>query len=78
MFKNSVFKPSVDTIEWWKKAGVRAIKTMAQGAITLIGSDKVNIVSLNWGAIIGICATMGLLSILSSVAGIPEVPSKEE
>lgn len=30
MFKNSVFKPSVDTIEWTKKAGVRAVKTVAQ------------------------------------------------
>lgn len=30
MFKNCVFKPSVDTVKWWKKAGIRAVKTMAQ------------------------------------------------
>ena len=35
MFKNTVFKPSVDTIEWCKKAGIRAVKTMAQTALSL-------------------------------------------
>ena len=38
MFKNCVFKPSVDTMKWLKKAGIRAVKTMAQTAVGGIGA----------------------------------------
>ena len=41
MFKNCVFKPSVDTMKWWKKAGIRAVKTMAQTAVGVIGAGSV-------------------------------------
>ena len=41
MLKNSVFKPSVSTQKWAKAAGVRAIKTMAQTAIAVIGTGAV-------------------------------------
>ena len=37
--KNCVFKPNVNTIEWLKAAGVRAVKTMAQTALGTIGAD---------------------------------------
>lgn len=78
MFKNCVFKMSVDTREWLKGAVIRAIKTVAQGAVTLIGSDMINVTSLNWSEILGMCATMGIISLLTSVAGIPEVKSVDE
>ena len=77
MFKNNVFNLSVNTKAWIKNAGIRAIKTMAQGAVTLIGSDMANIVSLDWLTILGMCATMGVVSLLTSVAGIPEVTANE-
>ena len=78
MFKNCVFKFSVDTKEWFKNAMVRAIKTVAQTALVLIGSDIINIMSLDWGYILGACATAGIVSVLTSVAGIPEVTSGTE
>lgn len=63
--------------KWWIKwigaASVRAIKTFAQSIITLIGSDFINIVDLNWMSILGISATMALLSLLTSIAGLPEI-----
>ena len=40
MFKNCVFKPNVDTVEWLKKAGIRAVKTMAQTAVAVIGTGR--------------------------------------
>jgi hypothetical protein len=46
MFKNCVFKPNVNTIEWFKAASVRAVKTMAQAAIGVIGSSVVIVCSL--------------------------------
>ena len=64
--------------EWIKAAAVRAIKTMAQGAIALIGSDMVSIIEINWPQILGCVATMGLLSILTSIAGLPAVDDTVE
>lgn len=63
--------------QWWKAAGIRALKTFCQGLITLIGSDMINIIDLDWPRILGIAGTMALISILTSVAGLPEVPAKD-
>ena len=62
-------------VDFWKAAVVRAIRTMAQGAVALIGTDLVSIVDLNWLHILGCVATMGLLSVLTSLSGLPEVTS---
>lgn len=59
--------------KWCIAAGVRSVKTGAQAAITLIGTDMVNIVSLDWPQIAGVTATMMVVSILTSIAGVPEV-----
>lgn len=57
---------------WAIAAGVRALKSAAQAGVMLIGSDAVNIVSLDWPLILGGMATMAVLSILTSLAGLPE------
>ena len=57
---------------WWKAAGIRAAKTFCQGLVTLIGSDMVNIVDIPWVTILGVSATMAVVSLLTSIAGIPE------
>ena len=58
---------------WVRAALIRACKTFCQGLATLIGTDAVSIVQLDWPQMLGISATMALLSILTSVAGLPEV-----
>lgn len=58
---------------WAIAAGVRALKSAAQAGVMLIGSDTMSIVDLDWPLIIGGMATMAVLSLLTSVAGIPEV-----
>lgn len=75
MFKNNVFKVSVDTVKWAKKAGVRAIKTMAQTAVGVIGTSAV-IASVDWKMVVSSAVVAGVVSILTSVAGIPEVESE--
>lgn len=77
MFKNSVFKVSVDTQKWVKSAGVRAVKTFAQTAVSLITVGNM-ITELDWLSILGISATSAIVSILTSIAGIPEVESEGE
>lgn len=63
-----------DAIKKWVAAAlVRAIKTGAQAIITLIGSNMVNIISLDWPQILGVTATMMVLSVCTSIVGVPEV-----
>ena len=72
MFKNCVFKPDVDTIKWIKRATVRAVKTMAQSAIGAIGA-AVTLGAVDWRIVGSTAVLAGVVSILTSVAGIPEV-----
>ena len=57
---------------WWKAAGIRAIKTMAQTAIAMIGTTAF-FDQVNWPAVGSAVLLAGILSILTSLAGIPEV-----
>ena len=77
MFKNCVFKPSVDTVKWWKKAGIRAVKTMAQTAVSLIAVGS-TIATVDWKVAFSSAVVAGVISILTSVAGIPEVGCEDE
>lgn len=76
MLKNCVLKPSVCTKKWLKAAGIRAIKTMAQTAIATIGAAAV-VAAVDWKLVVSATALAGLVSLLTSVAGIPEVKEEE-
>lgn len=64
-------KISEKTKKWLKCAGVRAVKTMAQTAIATIGSAAV-ISAVNWPVVASATVLAGGLSLLTSVAGLPE------
>ena len=57
---------------WWKAAGIRAIKTVAQTAVATIGTTAV-ISEVNWIMVVSASLLAGVLSLLTSVAGLPEV-----
>ena len=61
-----------DRKKWFKAAGVRAIKTVAQTAAATIGTAAV-LGEVNWVAVASAAALAGVLSLLTSVAGLPEV-----
>ena len=58
--------------KWWKAAGVRAVKTIAQTAIATIGASAM-LSAVNWLAVCSASILAGVLSLLTSVAGLPEV-----
>ena len=63
------------TKEWWKAAGVRALKTVAQTAVALLGVGTV-LSDIDWIQVVSAAALAGILSMLTSLAGLPEVDSK--
>lgn len=63
--------------KWWKYAGIRAIKTICQTAIASIGTAAV-LSEVNWIAVASASVLAGILSLLTSLAGIPEVDKEEE
>lgn len=75
MFKNCVFKPNVDTIKWMKAAGIRAIKTVAQTAVAVIGTSA-TMGTVDWKMVASASVLAGVVSILTSVAGIKEVQAE--
>lgn len=62
--------------QWIKKAGVRAIKTTAQTAVATIGVSAV-MSDVNWAVVCSASLLSGILSLLTSVAGIPEEGEEE-
>lgn len=58
--------------QWFKAAGIRAIKTMAQTAVATIGSSAV-LSAVDWKIVLSASVLAGILSLLTSTAGLPEV-----
>lgn len=60
------------TKNWWKAAGTRAVKTVAQAAVAAIGTTAM-FSEVNWLVVGSTALLSGVLSLLTSIAGLPEV-----
>lgn len=63
---------------WLKAAGVRAAKTIAQTALGMLTGNMVGIMDVDWIAVLSVSATAGVISLLTSIAGLPEVKAESE
>lgn len=77
MLKNAVFRVSVSTKTWLKKAAIRAVKTIAQTFVAMIGTATV-LGAVDWKMVLSASVLAGILSIATSVAGIPEAAAEED
>jgi len=63
---------NVFTKQWWKAAAIRAVKTVAQTAVSMLTVGQL-FTDVDWMGILSISAVAGIISILTSLAGLPEV-----
>ena len=63
-------------LNWIKAAGVRTVKTMAETALAIIGTNTMGITEVNWLGVASACALSGVITILTCIKGLPEL--KEE
>ncbi|ROR97774.1 phage r1t holin [Salana multivorans] len=72
MPKHALVRP-----RWYAAAGVRALKTAAQTAVALIGTTAVGVTDIAWPGVASAAALAGILSVLTSLGGLPEVDDTE-
>ena len=62
-------------VNWWRAAGIRALKTVCQTAVAMVGTSLV-LEQVNWTAVASAAILAGVLSLLTSLAGLPEVKTQ--
>lgn len=68
-----LIKISANSKKWLKAAGIRTVKTIAETAIALIGTNTIGITAVDWVGLLSTCALSGVVTILTCVKGLPEV-----
>lgn len=63
-------------IKWIKAAGIRTVKTMAETALAIIGTNTIGITEVDWVGVASACALSGVITVLTCIKGLPEL--KEE
>ena len=61
--------------KWWKAAGIRAVRTMAQTAVSMLTIGQA-VLDVNWLNVLSVSAVAGVISMLTSIAGLPEVDNE--
>ena len=60
-------------LNWVNAAGVRALKTMAETALAVIGTNAVGITDVNWVGLLSACLLSGVITLLTCIKGLPEI-----
>lgn len=61
--------------KWWKAAGIRALKTLCQTAVSMLTIGQA-VMEVDWVNVLSVSAVAGAISLLTSIAGLPEVEEK--
>ena len=60
-------------LKWAKASGVRTVKTMAETALAIIGTNTIGITEVNWLGVLSACTLAGVITVLTCIKGLPEV-----
>lgn len=60
-------------LKWLKAAGIRTVKTMAETAIALIGTNTMGITEIDWIGVLSACALSAVVTVLTCIKGLPEL-----
>lgn len=60
-------------VKWAKAAGIRAVKTVAQTAVGMLSGNMMGVMDVDWLAVASVSAMAGIVSMLTSIAGLPEL-----
>ena len=60
-------------LKWLKAAGVRTVKTMAETALAIIGTNTIGITEVDWVGVLSACALSGVITVLTCIKGLPEL-----
>ena len=64
---------NTEFVNWVKAAGIRSIKTVAQTAVGMLSGEALGIMEADWVAVASVAAMAGIVSLLTSIAGLPEL-----
>ena len=64
-------------LKWAKAVGVRTVKTMAETALAIIGTNTIGITEVDWVGVASACALSGVITILTCIKGLPELKEGE-
>lgn len=64
-------------LKWLKAAGIRTVKTMAETALAIIGTNTVGITAVDWVGVLSACALSGVITVLTCIKGLPELKEGE-
>lgn len=73
IFKNNVFKVSVDTKKWLKATGTRCVRTFASTMVAVLPTSAATLGSVDWGMCFSTSALATVVIFFTCVAGVPEV-----
>ena len=59
--------------EWLKEVGIRTVKTMAETALSVIGTNTIGITDVDWLGLLSACALSGVITVLTCIKGLPEL-----
>lgn len=63
-------------LNWLRAAGVRAAKTTAQAAVSMLSGNMIGVMDVDWLAVLSVSIMAGIVSLLTSVAGLPELKTE--
>ena len=63
-------------VNWLKSVGIKTVKTMAETALAIIGTNTIGITEVDWVGVASACALSGVITVLTCIKGLPEL--KEE